>query len=283
MEENLPKFDIPENFIVGDDISGDILNLYGKFPCKIKSGIFVLCMQGSIKARINLSEYEVKPYDFVTLPPESFIQIRETSSDVHLYFAAFSSHFIDRINFIKTTADFLPVITENPVLSLTKEAASLCEDFFSLMIKSHAYSDSIGIKNMEITRSVLNLIIQLTTEIYKKHTEWKQTSATRENEIYKEFIQMAMTHYMKEHSVSYYASQLGITLQHFCSTIKKVTGKTASEIIMIIIIMDAKAQLKSTNLPIKKIAYSLGFTNQAFFNKYFKQHVGMTPKEYRNS
>ena len=40
------------------------------------------------------------------------------------------------------------------------------------------------------------------------------------------------------------------------------------------VIMDAKAQLKSTDLSIHDIAYSLNFTNMSFFGKYFKRHVG---------
>ena len=49
------------------------------------------------------------------------------------------------------------------------------------------------------------------------------------------------------------------------------------------VIMDAKAQLKSTNLPIKEISIGLGYSNVAFFDKYFRRYVGMSPLEYRNS
>ena len=49
------------------------------------------------------------------------------------------------------------------------------------------------------------------------------------------------------------------------------------------VIMDAKAQLKSTNLPIYQIADSLNFNNVSFFGKYFKRYVGVSPQEYRNS
>ena len=92
-----------------------------------------------------------------------------------------------------------------------------------------------------------------------------------------------MSHYVKEHSVSFYAKKLSITLPHLCSTIRKVTGATPMQIITNIIVMDAKAQLKSTDFSVKQIAYSLSFNNLSFFNKYFRQHVGMTPQEYRNS
>ena len=47
-------------------------------------------------------------------------------------------------------------------------------------------------------------------------------------------------------------------------------------------VTDAKSQLKITNQQIKEIALNLGFDNVAFFNRFFKAHVGVTPKAYRN-
>lgn len=100
-------------------------------------------------------------------------------------------------------------------------------------------------------------------------------------EIYRKFIQLVVEHYTTEHSVSFYAAQLNLSLPHFCTTIKKAIGLTPLEIISSIITMDAKAQLRSTDLTVKEIAFSLGFNNLSFFNKYFRQHTGMTPQEYR--
>jgi AraC-like DNA-binding protein len=36
-----------------------------------------------------------------------------------------------------------------------------------------------------------------------------------------------------------------------------------------------------TNISIKEIADKLNFPTQTFFGKYFKQYVGISPKEYR--
>ena len=44
-----------------------------------------------------------------------------------------------------------------------------------------------------------------------------------------------------------------------------------------------KAKLKSTDMTIQEIAYSLNFPSASFFGKYFKRHLGMSPLEYRNS
>ncbi|MTU95773.1 AraC family transcriptional regulator, partial [Parabacteroides merdae] len=52
IDVDLPKFDIPKDFIVGDGIMGDILNMYGLFPCKIKAGVFAFCTRGTIRVTI---------------------------------------------------------------------------------------------------------------------------------------------------------------------------------------------------------------------------------------
>ena len=48
-------------------------------------------------------------------------------------------------------------------------------------------------------------------------------------------------------------------------------------------VIDIKAKLKSTDMTIQEIAYSLNFPSASFFGKYFKRHMGMSPLEYRNS
>lgn len=281
MDDNIPKFDIPLDFIVGDSITGEILNQYGRFPCKIKAGIFVLCTEGTARATVNLTEFTIKKHDFITLPPGCFIQIHEVSDDIRLCFAGFSSTFVSHINYIKTITNYLPVIFDSPIMPLPENISSLYQQAFALLI--NAYSMPKTIDNKEIIKAVFTIFMQGVIELYKNHTPYSNAPMTRNMEICREFVQLAMENYTKEHSVSYYAKRLNITLQHFCYVIKKVSGRTALEILSNIIIMDAKAQLKSTDMPVKKIAFALGFDNLSFFNKYFRQHVGMTPQEYRES
>jgi transcriptional regulator GlxA family with amidase domain len=45
----------------------------------------------------------------------------------------------------------------------------------------------------------------------------------------------------------------------------------------------AEVKLKSTDLTIQEIAYSLNFPDISFFGKYFKRYTGMSPKQYREN
>ena len=98
MDKNneLPKFDLPIDFVVTDEITGELLNQYGRFPCKIKAGLFIFCTKGYVKAKINFNDCEVKENTFITLLPNSFIQVKSVSNDVHLYVVGFSGTFISK-------------------------------------------------------------------------------------------------------------------------------------------------------------------------------------------
>ena len=99
----------------------------------------------------------------------------------------------------------------------------------------------------------------------------------------KELVRTVVMNYHTERNVSFYADKMHLSPQHLSTTIKKITGKTLTDIISSFIINDAKAKLKSTEMTIQEIAYSLNFPDISFFGKYFKRYTGMSPKQYRNT
>ena len=87
--------------------------------------------------------------------------------------------------------------------------------------------------------------------------------------------------YRKERNVNYYTKKQHISPRYFSSIIKEKSGSSASYWIVQMVITEAKQLLESSNLSIKEVAAQLNFPTQSFFGKYFKQYVGMSPKEYR--
>ena len=59
------------------------------------------------------------------------------------------------------------------------------------------------------------------------------------------------------------------------------SGPTPSDWIIAITIVQSKLLLEKTRKSIKEIAAELNFPEQFTFRKYFKQHTGIPPKEYR--
>jgi len=99
--------------------------------------------------------------------------------------------------------------------------------------------------------------------------------------IYSQFISLLFEHYKTERSMNFYAEQLHLTPKYFSKMIKQVNGLSATEWIDEMVVMGAKAMLKSTSLSIAQISDELNFANPSFFGTYFKKKTKMTPLEYR--
>ena len=64
--------------------------------------------------------------------------------------------------------------------------------------------------------------------------------------------------------------------------VKKAYGITPNKVLINIRIEHAKRLLVTSGISINKISYFVGFTNISYFNRTFREHTGMTPREYRN-
>lgn len=84
-------------------------------------------------------------------------------------------------------------------------------------------------------------------------------------------------------NVKWCAGELCLSPNYFGDLIKKETGKTAKEHIQDKIIAIAKDRLMLPDKSISQISYELGFQYPQHFTRLFKNLVGMTPNEYRNS
>ena len=94
---------------------------------------------------------------------------------------------------------------------------------------------------------------------------------------------MLEANFRSERRVSWYAEQLCITPKYLSEAIKKVSKRTPYEWINSYVTRELRVMLKNTNMNIKEIAEALNFPNQSFLGKFFKEHVGMSPSEYRRS
>lgn len=47
------------------------------------------------------------------------------------------------------------------------------------------------------------------------------------------------------------------------------------------VVLQAKRMLVHTNLPVKQIAYKLGFEDYSYFSRIFTQTTGVSPTDFR--
>jgi len=84
-------------------------------------------------------------------------------------------------------------------------------------------------------------------------------------------------------SVAFLANELHLSADHFGDLVKKEIGKTAREYIQAKLIDVAKEKVFDPSKSVSEIAYELGFKYPQPFTRFFKQHLGHSPNEYRSS
>jgi len=80
---------------------------------------------------------------------------------------------------------------------------------------------------------------------------------------------------------TFYATALGITPTHLNRVLKAKTGFGTQELIARRLIEEAQRELIFTPGSVKEVAFRLGFSDPAYFSRFFSRQTGSTPREWR--
>ena len=108
----------------------------------------------------------------------------------------------------------------------------------------------------------------------------RQTYSSGEN-ILRQFMQHLHDPAQPYLNVNEYASLFNITPKYFSSVCKRLTGKTANQLISDEIVRSAQISLRDSSKSVKQIAALMGFKNQSHFGRFFRQQTGVSPQQYR--
>ncbi|WPV67948.1 helix-turn-helix transcriptional regulator [Chitinophaga sp. LS1] len=90
-------------------------------------------------------------------------------------------------------------------------------------------------------------------------------------------------YYRREHSPGYYAGLLNITPKALNKLSKTHFNRTLGHLIAERIMTEAKRELYMTAKPVKRIAFELGFNDEFYFSRFFKNNAEVSPLVYRET
>lgn len=248
-------------------------------PYILDGFIIILCSQGSGKIKINLKEYAVYKNCVIVASSNFIVQSLERSDDLQFDFVFFSFDFISDIKLHAQISDIAKTVGEQSLVTLKGNDFDDLLCMHRLIVSQSALSDDYRVS---IVKSLLYAMIYKVLQSYTiQNIKESFKAKTREEEIYSQFISLIFTFYKTERSINFYADKLNLTPKYFSKMIKKVDGMSASDRIDEMVIIGAKAMLKSSSLSIAQISEELNFANPSFFGTYFKKKVGITPLEFR--
>jgi AraC-like DNA-binding protein len=103
---------------------------------------------------------------------------------------------------------------------------------------------------------------------------------TRTVERFRELVEL---HFAEHWPVSRYVQLLGVSEDRLHAVCTKETGRGPLALIHARLIKEARLRLERSAVPIEKVAARLGFADPAYFNRFFKKQLGVSPGVYRRS
>ncbi len=249
------------------------------YPTRIDLAVLAIPLQGYAHVGINLKDYFCRQNELVIIMPNQIIQLHEKSDDLRGIFFVLSKTFAEEI--AVDIQKILPIffyIRNHPCTILNKQEVDSIMKYHAFLWEKVKMKENIYRK--EITQNILRALIFEFYNIFQKHIPAKKYQSRKE-ELFESFLLAVSENFQKERSVIFYADVLFLTPKHLSRVIKEISGRSAGEWIDEQVVLEAKSRLKSTASSIQEIADQLGFANQSFFGKYFKQHTGISPSEYR--
>lgn len=104
----------------------------------------------------------------------------------------------------------------------------------------------------------------------------------RESSLIQRFKQLVELHFLSHWRVSDYAQALSISPTHLNRLARVATGVSASGVIEARTMREARRHLAYTNLSVTTIAYTLGYTDPAYFSRVFTKDAKLSPRAFRS-
>lgn len=251
-----------------------------RLPWKLGRPLFAMCLQGSATVKVNLQEYKISSNELVTLMPDAIVHGYSFSDDFKGVMVLVSKSVAEDL--LPDITSVLPILMDfrqSPVIKLMPDEAKSLYEFYNFIWEKlpKVYGDY---GKHELNGLLLSIFYEVLS-VYKERFAYDKFKRTRNEETFYKFYSLIEKEYCKERSVVHYADRLCISPKHLSMVVKKVSGRTASDWIDDYVILQAKQMLRSSSLTIQEVSRELNFSNQSFFGKYFKKHVGMSPSEYR--
>jgi AraC family transcriptional regulator, transcriptional activator of pobA len=171
----------------------------------------------------------------------------------------------------------------NPPFVVIDEKAS--STFEMLLEQIKAEMKNTALAQYELLVSYLKIFLITASRLKtEQQTEVQiSTADTIEPFILQNLKNYIEIHFKSKHSASDYASLLNISTKALAKITKAHFNKTLTDLISERIIIEAKRELYLTNKAVKEIAYELGYNDEYYFSRFFKNNADISPQAYRET
>ena len=260
---------------------------YLQYPFRVDCYLAAYCVEGSVNCSVNLTDYHLTTGTLLLITPGNILRISqpdELDRNLRVTLICVSASYISNIgiNPSKVLVEAVEVLRD-PCIHLSDDEAEMLHKYVNLALDitktdSQFVKESIG----GLVSSVFYQFAGFLANSKRREDMEKPVRTTRQRQMLEQFMKLAINDHAREHLVGYYADKMCVTPKYLSKIVKETSGRSVPDWLSELLILDAKNMLRHTDMTIKEISARLYFPSQSFFFRFFKNHTGQTPTQYRD-
>ena len=221
---------------------------------------FIYLISGEVLTDVEGNPYLLRGQDCALIPPQLAYSVKYFKDSIG-YMGAFSSRLL------RNSAHRVLRFRTPNVMTIPMEDKVF---FDELMIRTSRFSEDFP--------TVQGLLEVLLGQFDSAIPQNNGTASVRLSSAYLGWVFDTSRPFS---GVSGYAGELGVTPNHLNRVVKSETGRSAGEWIENARLTLARTLLHDPDIPISEVSYRLGFEDPAYFSRFFRKLVGMSPTDFR--
>lgn len=247
-----------------------------------KHNYFEICVfiAGTGEHEIDFQNHQIQTPSIHLVQPGQVHLIRR-GIDYEGYLFIFSREFYNlRFNGLEIIPGY-PLTTrlENgPILNMSMDEFA---DFAIIISSIEKEFEKISAETEEIIISFLNIFFLRLRNRFVELIKVRNPENNSHLKLVNSFNQLVDKHFCQIHQVQEYAELLNESPVLLNRAVKSLTGKTAGELILERLVLEAKRLLIYSDLSNKEVAFKLNYEDPSYFARIFRMKTGTSPSGFR--
>ena len=246
----------------------------------IDYGMILLCTEGEANIRVHFSEWLLKPGAVITLFPGDVVSITHKSEEFKAETLRYAASLLREASLQLEHTVYSELKTDR-CRTESATVTSIVSNMFALLRIYFEQEGCICLDQLVLLQ-LKAFFLGFYDYLYRNPKERKADNGSpRTKELFNRFMRELENRYRQSRDVSFYAELLNISPKYLNIVTQRITSHTIKTIIDQYVVLQIKQSLSTEEKSIKQIAWEYHFSDLSFFCRYFKQHTGMTPQQFR--